>query len=665
MKLNFSLWLAVLLAVMLFSCQKDTFFKEDETEISPVSGFAAINGFTNSCLDELDTAYVNQIHRVLSQIVYNKSKQLNQEVGVYGTPVWEGTMSYMEDNEMVSVTPLVGIDSNYVRSLLIITSQNNGYKYIFYPKYYAENTPPDIEDFNAGEVYDLFNCFLFCDNGGIQFRDGDPQCWNPNSFWNRFKRWLGSILEEIGDGFGGGSAGGGIGYDPVGGIGSNPFAGTISTFPGSGNTSGGTGGVGGNPNFNFGATFEQIQQMIALLEQFRIDEDISVPSIVLLDLVPLYCADEVGNFNHCALEALKTYVASNTHITETNWNTSSPNRKYLSDIVEFLFENNNSPDAGKTVEVLLDIAAGTETPLTQQQFKELLDAFDLYLDDPENNAEQLVDALIEQNIDPLAVDPAHAQLEGEYNEYDNGSGWDGFTVGKIWDEAGPIKDDLIDRYPNKTGTINNLFQCNVIGLAFHEAVLASLAVPENHANYGGSEPDGVKVDYLRSNFHTYEQPFFIEVKARLGSTFNYSTNSGQLTNYLTYLHDHSHLANTTIQHGLHLILPAGVALAESVKNAASAKNVPLYLSYVELKDNDVNQFRVKAPTLVNFPNLNYSDHFLFGWLPGAVIKNAAERRKRDWIGLKFQSTLIDFQKYADKFEISHLIGNQTSDCPNE
>ena len=102
------------------------------------------------------------------------------------------------------------------------------------------------------------------------------------------------------------------------------------------------------------------------------------------------------------------------------------------DIDVFLDAENRSENARRVANILIDIANSTETPLTQQQFKELLDAFDLYFDDPENNAEQLVDALIEQNIDPLAVDPAHAQLEGEYNEYDDGVERGGFTGGNFW-----------------------------------------------------------------------------------------------------------------------------------------------------------------------------------------------------------------------------------------
>jgi len=673
MKRNFSLWLAALLAVMLFSCQKDTFFKEDETRISPVSGFASINGFTNSCLDELDTAYVNQVHRVLSQIVYNKSKQLNQDVGVYGTPVWEGTMSYMEDNEMVSVTPLADPNSSSVKSLLMIKAYGNGYAYVFYPRQYAESQTYGEEDFNPLDFFDLCDCYLYCDEGEIELRDNGPGgCFDFNGFkakWKHFQKWLGGILEEIGDFFGGGSAGGNNsgtfgsgGWGWGGSIGTGPFGGVLDGP--SSSTGYSNNGTGGNPNFNFGATFEQIQQMIALLEQFRIDEGISVLSIVLLDLVPAYCADEVGNFNHCALEALKTYIASNTHITETNWNTSSPNRKYLSDIVEFLFENNNSSDAGKTVEVLLDIAAGTETPLTQQQFKELLDAFDLYFDDPENNAEQLVDELMEQNIDPLAVDPAHAQLEGEYNEYDDGAEWGGFTGGNFWGKTTPIRTDLKTRYPSQAQRIDKFFACRILGPALEEAALESLGVPKNTTNFGGAIPDGKKTDYLIEPSLIHNQPFFIEVKGRFGNSFDYSSQWGQFQNYLNYLESHSHLSNSTIQHGLYLIMPSGVGLSQTIKNAASAQNIPLYLSYVELNDNDVNQFRVQSPTLVNFNGLNYSGH-AFSWLPGSLLKSAAERRKRYYIGLKYQSTVIDFQKYANIFEASYLIPNVELPCSED
>jgi hypothetical protein len=351
-------------------------------------------------------------------------------------------------------------------------------------------------------------------------------------------------------------------------------------------------------------------------------------------------------------------------LTELEMNWLLEHGEIARDIDVFLDAENRSEDAKKVVNILIDIANSTETPLTQQQFKELLDAFDLYFDDPENNAEQLFDALIEQNINPLAVDPAHARLEGEYNEYDNSSGWGDYTVSNIWEVAGPIKQDLMNRYPDDDDEIEDFFTCKVIGLAFEEAVLASLGIPKNTTYYNGRVPDGKVDDFISDNFTAYPQPFFIEVKARLGSTFDYSGTQpwAQFTAYLAYLEAHAY-ADNTISHGLNLILPAGVSLAQTVKDAASAKNVPLYVSYVELKNNDISQFRVKAPELVNFSNLDYSGHLIFGWSPGPVVKYFAERMKREKIGLKFQPVLIDFQKHADKFEMSHLIGFEPPNCP--
>jgi len=159
------------------------------------------------------------------------------------------------------------------------------------------------------------------------------------------------------------------------------------------------------------------------------------------------------------------------------------NAEIAHDIDVFLDAENRSENARKVVNILIDIAAGTETPLTTQQFKELLDAFDLYFDDPENNAEQLVDALIAQNIDPLAVDPAHAQVIEAENpqEEDFGLEWGGFTVNKFWEKAGPIKEDLRSRYTSSyhRDKIERLFPCRVLGPALEAAALESLGIPSN------------------------------------------------------------------------------------------------------------------------------------------------------------------------------------------
>ncbi|MFM9951858.1 MAG: hypothetical protein ACKV1O_28260 [Saprospiraceae bacterium] len=626
MKQNFLPLLIQLALIFLFTaCHKDLDSEEKNgsTQNFPVQHDFLNASYHNTILFD-ENCFVPQLRKTIAnEVMMELAEREAEDAGFleviqkhYGTPVWDASFYgkiLLPDDFMVVPLLKNGVDST--ESILYAIKDANGHFDIFLLKKRdvirflnsAQANPVDLP--NVSGLLELFNacdCMLFCKAGSnpgivvspdrLQFRNDWllVESEAPNNPEHDCRPGVKISYTLVWAECRGGGGNSGDGADIFG-------------------TTLGGGGSSGNPSYSFGATILEIDRMIALLEQFRIDENITVPASMLLDLVPFYCADEIANFNYCALEALKSYIASNTQITETNWNTSSPNRKYLSDIVEFLFENNNSPDAGKIVEVLLDIAAGTETPLTQQEFKELLDAFNLYFDDPENNAEQLFDALIAQNINPLAVDPAHAQLEGEYNEYDNGSGWDDFDVDKIWTEVGPIKQDFRDRYPNRLQVIEALFHCNVIGLAFEEAVLASLGIPKNTTEYNGRIPDGKVDDFISDNFTLYPQPFFIEAKARLGSTFDYSGTQpwAQFTAYLAYLEAHAY-ADNTIQHGLYLILPAGVSLAQTVKDAASAKNVPLYVSYVELKNNDVSQFRVKAPELVNFSNLNYSGHLIFG-----------------------------------------------------
>jgi hypothetical protein len=192
---------------------------------------------------------------------------------------------------------------------------------------------------------------------------------------------------------------------------------------------------------------------------------------------------------------------------------------------------------------LIEIAVASGEKLTTRQLTGLLNAFRLYFEYPEENVEQLVDAFIENGIDPLAVDPAHAALDDKPKTYEYpGIRWSDMTVRKFWEKAGPIKKDLLFRFPKKDSTIQSLFPCKIIGNAFEEAVLGSFGIPKNTQNLNGCVPDGLtsmKIIGGDSPGSVHFQPNIIEIKARMGSTFDYQNQWNQFLCYLNYLQTNS------------------------------------------------------------------------------------------------------------------------------
>jgi hypothetical protein len=140
----------------------------------------------------------------------------------------------------------------------------------------------------------------------------------------------------------------------------------------------------------------------------------------------------------------------------------------------FLAIQNWSGQAISVSKALIEIAVASGEKLTTRQLTGLLNAFRLYFEDPEENVEQLVDAFIENGIDPLAVDPAHAALDDKPKTYEYpGTKWTDMTIDKFWEKTGQIKENLRSGFPDKLARIEALFPCVVIGPAFEEAVLSS------------------------------------------------------------------------------------------------------------------------------------------------------------------------------------------------
>jgi hypothetical protein len=335
-------------------------------------------------------------------------------------------------------------------------------------------------------------------------------------------------------------------------------------------------------------------------------------------------------------------------------------------ITQFLDNENFSPEAQLTANTLQEIKLNSNGELTLSELIDVLNAFELYFDDPLGNGDELINAMFENGVNPLAINAQDdAIIEESAPPAPPAPPGTPMTPDVFWQKAGSIKQALLDKYPGKSSTINNFFPCRVLGPAMEEAVLNSLGIPKNTSTANSSIPDGwisfpVYDDLLPPSGGLASN--LIEVKGRFGSSFDYSNQMTQLQNYLNYLQTNTFMANSTIAHGLYMILPDGVSLSSNVISLATSQNVPILLSGVELGSNNVNNFRVQDLEFINVSSLNRSRH-LFSWLPDLAWEYAIKQRMRQ--KLSYQNTLIDFQKHANAFETSYLANNNTPDCPND
>lgn len=331
-----------------------------------------------------------------------------------------------------------------------------------------------------------------------------------------------------------------------------------------------------------------------------------------------------------------------------------------------LTHENNSTDAKAIAEVLVDISIENEV-ITDEQVIGLTDQFDVYLDNPEGNAENLVDYFFDHGLNPLLVNPGDAFLDNNLTDettFPSGINWQDFTASKVWELAGVYKTNLLNTYLTQQDKIEQLFPCRVLGPAFEDAVLNSFNVPSNTTNYEGAVPDGVFHNYTVSlPFSFVEQPVFIEVKGRFGNdpVFDYSGQMQQFNRYIEYLQSEVP-TNNTILHGLYLVLPAGKTVSQGIVNQATQKNVPLFFSQVQLDPHDGNKVQVKNMEILNLEGLNRQGH-MFSFLPDNFyrwgMRQLFKRR------LAYQKATFNLQYYSQQFENSFLIGNQPPTCPEE
>ncbi len=207
--------------------------------------------------------------------------------------------------------------------------------------------------------------------------------------------------------------------------------------------------------------------------------------------------------------------------------------------------------------------------------------------------------------------------------------------------------------------------CRVLGKAHEDATLNSLGEPLNNmlpgpAHIGGKQPDGIRYSeaYEISSFPfvtTYNQPMIIEMKFKgTVGDFDYSNQLSQFSAYRTYLATNTFKPNTSVLHGLYMILPANKNLSTSVKNACNLQNIPLFLSGVEYDPFDTNMIAVKPPELVNIDGLNYSYHTA-SFLGKAFVKYAAEQRVNDMFDYDEANIKDSFDDWADSFEALTLL----------
>jgi len=79
-----------------------------------------------------------------------------------------------------------------------------------------------------------------------------------------------------------------------------------------------------------------------------------------------------------------------------------------------------------------------------------------------------------------------------------------------------------------------------------------------------------------------------------------------------------------------------------------------------LKNDDINQFRVKVPEFINISTLNRNGQ-MFSFLRDSFFIWAKRKHLERYFD--YAKVPIDFQGHANAFEISRLIGNQLPDCP--
>ncbi len=338
-------------------------------------------------------------------------------------------------------------------------------------------------------------------------------------------------------------------------------------------------------------------------------------------------------------------------------------------INQFLDNENFSPMAQLAANTLEQIQQNSNGELTLAELIDVLNAFELYFDNPSANEEALVNTMRKNGINPLAANThGDALIEETAPPAPPSSPTTPMTPAVFWQKTNSIRQNLKNQFPSQHERIDDLFACWVLGPALEEAALNSFGIPKNSKKVYTRTPDGWTNLYLIDGIPptyfpvTIDQPVLIEIKGRFNSfSFDYSGQPGQLADYLLFLQANAY-ANNTICHGLYLVLPENVTLGQNIINDATLKNVPIFHSTVELVDNNVDNFRVKPLDVVNISSLDRSGH-LFSFLSDGFFNWGISQMVED--KLAYDTTEIDFQKWADRFKNLVLIPNEPASCPED
>lgn len=242
------------------------------------------------------------------------------------------------------------------------------------------------------------------------------------------------------------------------------------------------------------------------------------------------------------------------------------------------------------------------------------------------------------------------------------------TPSKIWEVAGGIKQDLINRYPSQAGVINSQFPCQVLGPAIEDAVLESLGdqVDRNKELTGTTnncEPDGFFEFQVYDIGNPPRVPLIIEVKGRFSTgdnpVFNYSGQMGQFNCYLDYLQNNTYRGHEIGAHGLYLILPAGITIAQNIIDQCTARNIPLYWSEIVYKNDDPTHVMVGKPVCINIDSINLSGTY-FPFLARAFSTNPLRNEfNYDIVPLR-EKILARSQAFE-----ARISSNSTGPCPED
>jgi len=301
--------------------------------------------------------------------------------------------------------------------------------------------------------------------------------------------------------------------------------------------------------------------------------------------------------------------------------------------------------------------------LNFSELKGLANALDAFFDNPDSeaNVQNLFYFLMESGLDPFSLDVfgLTANIFPSFNPPLFGS-WVDMERDDFGVFTDAMKTHLLGQYPSQAGKIFGWWPCWVLGPSQEEAALESLGLPFNNNLPAGFNriPDGYSTRPVYDDNILYPQSLFIEVKGRYsGNTFDYSSQSGQFSDYRAYLRSpfNTHEPHCTIIHGLYMILPTDVTLTSNVVNSCSLDNIPLYQSGLQYNVDNNSEVRVKRPELKNISQLDYSCH-LFDWLGDRFFKSSLEEFMYV-IQFDHDGAIIPFQWYADRFETSILEPN--------